>query len=1028
MITFRAAANAASVDRRILSTVVAVSADLRILSTFAAALAVSSLLALRPASAAAGVQTSDQQRCINVLNKAARRVSTAQAAVQRACLADVAAGKAVDAASCIEADAKGKVAKARAKAMLQAAKKCSETPAFAYTGADQASAAAQSQRLALLNDMLDSGSGLTILSRDADAAAAKCQKKVVKAADVFTTKALATFNACKKETLAAGATDAVALVSACVDPMPSLADDPDAALGAAAARMLSARTTSCSTVDLPTAFPGACAAESTADEFDRCLRRRALCRVCLALDTMDALGASCDLVDDAVANASCGGTSTTTLASTTTTAPPTSTTVPVTTTLPTTTTLAPTTTVTTTSTTLPPEFIVIAVGDTVSNGVPEPGAGNIETAGSQDFFAFFADSGEEVFFDELGGNFIPWRTEDGGENPVFGLTHLNGGQPGRIVLSRGGWYRIFVGNPGDPNTGTYSFKLWAVPADHSFAIAIGDTVSNGVPGSGAGNIETPGVHDLYTFAGTAGDEIFFDELAQSGLLNHPLTLRDPDGDLVFQNNLAGGDPGRLTLELTGTYTVDVGSHTSDAVGTYSFKIWEVPADQTFAIAIGEIVSNGSPSSGAGNIEVPSTRDFYTFTGAAGQEVYFDELSLSGLLNLPYRLLDPNGTVVFNNNLGGGEPGRRTLTLTGTYTLEVGTDTSDATGTYSLRILSVPADDEFAIAIGDTVASGAPMSGAGTIETPGAHDIYTFTASAGEEIYFDELSQSGLLNLPYVVTDEDGATVFSNNLAGGEPGRRVLTRGGTYTIDVGSDTSDATGTYSFRILAQPADDTSSISIGDVVSDGFPETGDGNIEVPGAHDIYTFSAAAGEVVYFDELSQTGLLNLPYLVTDEDGATVFSNNLAGGEPGRRVLTRGGEYTVDVGSDTSDATGTYSFTIRDQPDDDVTAIEIGDTVSNGSPESGDGNIEVPGAHDLYTFEAEAGDVVNFQEGAFSGVLNLPWKCTHSSGTVVFTNNIGGASPGNKTLTQAGTYTIDVGSDTSDATGTYGFTITLVP
>jgi hypothetical protein len=40
-------------------------------------------------------------------------------------------------------------------------------------------------------------------------------------------------------------------------------------------------------------------------------------------------------------------------------------------------------------------------------------------------------------------------------------------------------------DPTEPDTGTYEFKIWDVPAPQTFSIAIGDTVTNGVPGVGA---------------------------------------------------------------------------------------------------------------------------------------------------------------------------------------------------------------------------------------------------------------------------------------------------------------------------------------------------------------------------------------------------------------------------------------------------------------------------------------------------------------------------------------------------------------
>ena len=53
-------------------------------------------------------------------------------------------------------------------------------------------------------------------------------------------------------------------------------------------------------------------------------------------------------------------------------------------------------------------------------------------------------------------------------------------------------------------------------APQKFSIAIGDTVSRGVPGPGAGNLENPGVADVDTFRVTAGQSASFDRLTGFG--------------------------------------------------------------------------------------------------------------------------------------------------------------------------------------------------------------------------------------------------------------------------------------------------------------------------------------------------------------------------------------------------------------------------------------------------------------------------------------------------------------------------------
>ena len=96
----------------------------------------------------------------------------------------------------------------------------------------------------------------------------------------------------------------------------------------------------------------------------------------------------------------------------------------------------------------------------------------------------------------------------------------------------------------------------------------------------------------------------------------------------------------------------------------------------------------------------------------------------------------------------------------------------------------------------------PAVGAGNIETPGVRDIYTFTATAGQAVFFGVESQSGLGSLNWKAVDEGGTVIFDTCLGCTEVGSRTLERGGTYTITVGERTNDRVGTYSFRIDPQP----------------------------------------------------------------------------------------------------------------------------------------------------------------------------------------------------------------------------------
>ena len=77
--------------------------------------------------------------------------------------------------------------------------------------------------------------------------------------------------------------------------------------------------------------------------------------------------------------------------------------------------------------------------------------------------------------------------------------------------------------------------LWNVPVPTPVAIAIGNTVSNGVPVAGAGNLETPGSSDVYTFSATANQVVNFDGLNPCGFGFPDLrwSVTGPSGQVVF---------------------------------------------------------------------------------------------------------------------------------------------------------------------------------------------------------------------------------------------------------------------------------------------------------------------------------------------------------------------------------------------------------------------------------------------------------------------------------------------------------------
>jgi|GEM_PF-6739146 len=510
-----------------------------------------------------------------------------------------------------------------------------------------------------------------------------------------------------------------------------------------------------------------------------------------------------------------------------------------------------------------PPPLPLACAPTNPNGGGSPALLSAEHAPAQGRNPFFVGMGSAI---PPGGNGCG-DINDGGSGALVLQQAAGGIRPGRYIV------RVFpqggTGQPLSPftaaNDASGYFFMPLIPADEPFtAVAIdtltgvartfdgvgpavgdsmymffdfsdaadetnvvdldlGDTVSDGVPEEGAGNIELPGTTDVYSFAATADTRIALDVLAvDQSLLNTPfavpIRLFDPNNTELFLTiSLRSSTTGAVTLAQAGTYTIQVGSVDTSVTGTYSFQLREVPPPQEFPISLGDGISNGVPAAGAGNIEQPGNADRYIFTVPEPvdneRNIYFLARQVDATLLAPGNTVNltltrtdtgiavPAGSVELSENLAipPSLPG-------GTYALTIGgQDFRRGTGTYALEIGAIPPPQEFTISIGDTVSNDSPAAGAGAISIPGHIDYYVFTATAGQQIYLASLNVSpGLSN--GVLWQLRGPDTFDEPLAGAvalgtDLGSITLPESGTYRISVRPFLSTATGTYSFELRSE-----------------------------------------------------------------------------------------------------------------------------------------------------------------------------------------------------------------------------------
>ena len=151
----------------------------------------------------------------------------------------------------------------------------------------------------------------------------------------------------------------------------------------------------------------------------------------------------------------------------------------------------------------------LSVADGLVNGSPAAGAGNWETALSQDQYTFTTTTTAALMVQRSGDQSItdqPWTlvTDDAAQTPVSSGSSATAG----IVSLPAGSYRLILGSTTSPHpTGTYTLTLSLVQPQQFDLGALSTTPStvsdgqlNGVSTSGAGHLETMVSSDEYTFS------------------------------------------------------------------------------------------------------------------------------------------------------------------------------------------------------------------------------------------------------------------------------------------------------------------------------------------------------------------------------------------------------------------------------------------------------------------------------------------------------------------------------------------------
>ncbi len=525
-------------------------------------------------------------------------------------------------------------------------------------------------------------------------------------------------------------------------------------------------------------------------------------------------------------------------------------------------------------------FRLLNLGATTPIATDTPIARTLNPANSTDGLSFTGTAGAKLYFNNTAtglGNAY-WRLLDPYGQAVFADYLAN--DQGPVVLNFSGDYTLLVeGDVAATGTLNYAFQIHT-DVDGSQALALGSTIN--------ASIATPGQAQRYSFTLATTKLLYFDSLLRAD--NLQWTLDGPLNRVVDHRGMNNSDgyrgQGWLSL-YPGAYVLTV-TATADNTGAFSFRLLDLAAATTKSE--GDTVS--------GTLNPATSTDLYQFTASAGDQVNFTPGS-----NPPasafWRLLDPYGNAVFGDYFSNTEKGV-TLAATGSYTLMIEGDlyqNPTNTPAYSFS-LALQGNTPPPALTGTTIALGATVND--TNATASATNFYKFTLGATTRVLFDVLSPPS--NFNWSLRGPQGLVVdqllfyYSDYHTSQNP-MWTLPAGG-YQLRVTGDT----GPYAFRLLDLAT--ATPFNLGAAVT--------GTNTPANASTLWSFTAAAGQALYYAGGPRAGFTRAPYVIVYTPLGTELTTFAT---DNNQPLTTpvAGTYVVDVSTAPEDlaTNGTYGFTL---------------------------------------------------------------------------------------------------------------------
>ena len=579
----------------------------------------------------------------------------------------------------------------------------------------------------------------------------------------------------------------------------------------------------------------------------------------------------------------------------------------------------------------------------------------------------------------------------------------------------------------------------------------------------SGTITNEIFENSYTFGGREGDVITIEMSATDGNLDTFVTLLDPNGSELANNDDAdltstNSSIAEFTLPESGIYTVVASRYlaaSGTTTGEFSLIITLVSAgdgdDTDTTDNDNTPVSEGLVTIYSGSIDNTTFEETFTFEANVGDSVTIELTATDGNLDAYVTLLAPDGSVVSENDdadLTTTDSRLENIQLNeaGTYTVVASRyegESGLSSGEFLLTVTLHESDGSTPPPTTDTpTETGNSLtydsSVTGSISNDEFEIEYTFEGRASDVVSIQLRATSGDLDTYLVLLDPNGRILEINDDISASlgdfnsaiDGIRLPTDG-IYMIVAGRFNGvDGTSTGNFELTLTsgnlPTDATTSEADGVIV---YGQTISGTIDDNQPEFFYTFEGNEGDVVTIELTATSGDLDTVLglfspndeLLDSNDDIDLFGDNFNSALENVRLPETGTYVIVATRFEGADGftRGDFNLTLSVEtggtPDDtdttdtplvttDSDSLTYGDTASS--------SLDSTTFAESYTFDGHEGDVITVEMTAASGNLDTLIVLLSPDGEELIANDDIDFSTTNSqivefTLPETGTYTI---------------------